>query len=226
MVWKSREKHPPLLSREATPASRWALLVFFLIFGLLADLGSLPAVAFAESRVTHSGFDVAQAHVIASAVARFDRASLPLPSLHIRRSGSNGECTRHGRTADTWPVIYITICEVSEDVVVHELAHAWSFAHLSDTDVIVWNHRRGVPTWLSRHEPWDQRGSEHVADILTWYLYWSDFAINRRRIGGESTPSRFLSDVEWLLENGGGPSALSVYAFRASLINLAYPAAD
>jgi hypothetical protein len=116
------------------------------------------------------------------------------------------------------------VCQVEESVVVHELAHAWTFDRMGAQDQLQWNERRGVPTWLSRQEPWELRGSEHAADILTWYLYWSEFAVQRSRIGGETTPDRYLADIEWLLTSGEAKDALGVFASRSSLIALAFPA--
>lgn len=222
LVWRHRETHPPLLSAEMPNSRRLGVwLLVLLLLGLFTDL-TLPAGAFAQGSITTSGFDASESSVIASAVARFDRAALDLPSIHIRRAGGDGPCEPHGRTADTWPLIYITICEVTEAVVVHELAHAWTFDHLGPTDQVEWNHRRGVPTWLSRQEPWELRGSEHAADILTWYVYWSDFAVANPRIGGETSPGRYLSDVEWLLTNGDAWDGLRVFGSRSGLITVTY----
>lgn len=219
MDWTPHD--PPLLADPFVDRRRAVLVILILITALMADLFASPAGAFGPGHVTTSGFSSTEASVIASAVGRFQRASLDLPPTHIRRSG--GACQRHGRTADTWPVVYITICQVDESVVVHELAHAWTFEHLGPRIRRAWNERRGAPTWLSRQEPWELRGSEQAADILTWYLYWSDFGVADPRIGGENSPQRYLADIEWLLTHGGDRRALGVFASRSALIGLTFP---
>src|SRR5690606_34908383 len=124
----------PLLSADDTDGRRFGAVLLLIAFMFLADLAALPAAAFGNGSITTSGFSDTESAVIATAVARFDHASLTLPRIHIRKAGGNGPCTRHGRTADTWPVVYITICEVAEPVIIHELAHAWTFDHLVGHD--------------------------------------------------------------------------------------------
>lgn len=166
--------------------------------------------------VTHSGFSPEEERIVASAIARFEAASLDLPLTHVRKITLEDRCQPRGKALNIWPVKVAKICVVQEDVVVHELAHAWTFVHLSGDDRLDFALRRGTPTWRSREHPWMDRASEHAADIITWYLYWSEQEDSLVRIGGDVSVEAYMNDLSWLIAQGETPQAMEVLATRAA----------
>ena len=166
--------------------------------------------------VTYSGFGPEEARIVRSAISRFDTARLELPFTHVRRANFGERCQPRGQATNSWPVKVAQICAVLEEVVVHELAHAWTFVHLSESNRHEFALRRGTPTWRSREHPWMDRASEHAADILTWYLYWSREDGPEARIAGEVSVEAYLSDLSWLVATADLPDASEILAARAS----------
>jgi hypothetical protein len=166
--------------------------------------------------VTYSGFNPEGQRIVGSAVARFEAASLQLPLTHVRRITLEDRCQPRGKAVNSWPVKVAKICVVQEDVVVHELAHAWTFVHLTDDDRLDFALRRGTPTWRSREHPWMDRASEHAADIITWYLYWSETDEDLVRIAGDVSIEAYLSDLSWLVAQAETPAAMEVLVARAT----------
>lgn len=166
--------------------------------------------------VTHSGFDTAERRIVASAIARFEAASLDLPLTHVRKTTSEERCQPRGQAVNSWPVKMAKICVVNEEVVVHELAHAWTFVHLTDDDRLDFALRRGTPTWRSREHPWIDRASEHAADIITWYLYWAEEEDGLVRIGGDVSIEAYMNDLSWLIARAETPMAMEVLVTRAA----------
>lgn len=165
--------------------------------------------------VTHSGFSPEEERIVAAAISRFEAASLELPLTHVRKIVEE-RCQPRGKAVNSWPVKVAKICVVREEVVVHELAHAWTFVHLTDDDRLDFALRRGTPTWRSREHPWMDRASEHAADIITWYLYWSEEDDSLVRIGGDVTVEAYMNDLSWLIAQGETPQAMEVLATRAA----------
>ncbi len=70
----------------------------------------------------------------------------------------------------------ITICvpdtnaRRQRETLVHELAHAWDAATLTDEARVEFRVSRGVPTWLDTDEIWVRRAGEHAAEIVKWGL--------------------------------------------------------
>lgn len=154
------------------------------------------ATQFLFGPVATIGLTSDQRRVVADAEARFEEAGLRLPNVVVRRGGI-GDCDGRGYTVNTWPIKVVTLCVVSEEVVVHELAHAWTYAHLDRGERQAWTERRGAATWSEKTYPWPERSAEHAADILTWYLYWSHRKYGPVRISGDHRT--YVSDLAWLM---------------------------
>lgn len=174
---------------------------------------TLQAVA---GPVTYSGFDMEGQRIVGSAVSRFEAASLHLPMTHVRKATFGERCQPRGKAVNSWPLKVAQICVVREEVIVHELAHAWTFVHLTDEDRFHFALRRGTPTWRSREHPWMDRASEHAADIITWYLYWSETHDGMVRIGGDVSVETYMSDLSWLIAQADAPAAMEVLVARAA----------
>lgn len=115
-----------------------------------------------------------QEHQLAHwALERYQAAGLDLPPIEIRFHRDPAGCLdnsgfyRSGR---------LHICSVdntvaySRKVVVHELAHAWSEAHLTAEDRERFLDIRELRSWNSLEVPWGLRGTEQAAEIITWGL--------------------------------------------------------
>lgn len=50
----------------------------------------------------------------------------------------------------------------------HELAHAWEAASLSEDRRDAYQQHKGLPTWLDHDHAWGHRAGEHVAEIIAW----------------------------------------------------------
>ena len=134
----------------------------------------------AESGATaHSatGLSTQELEVLDWALALFDEAGLDLPgidfvgqeALDACHGGSGLHRIDGGRSR-------VTICgehprRFDEILFLHEIAHAWDFAQLSDARRAAFAELRGLDQWWDDgvHE-WDQRAAEHAAEIVTWAL--------------------------------------------------------
>lgn len=173
----------------------WRMLAVVLV-GALTMSASPPFTPL----VTMAGFDNDERAIVQSALRRFQAAGLELPRTHIRRVGTGRNCGIKARSWDVWPMRIVNMCLVREDIVVHELAHVWSFSSLSRLDKVAWTTRRQVPSWRSKQHRWENRSSEHAADILTWALYWSELDLVPDRISGPVGFDAYSADIAWLLE--------------------------
>ena len=53
-------------------------------------------------------------------------------------------------------------------IILHELGHAWAATNLSDAQRLDFVELRGLELWNSADDRWNQRGTEHAAEILAW----------------------------------------------------------
>lgn len=193
---------------------------FRLIARILVAVLALGSVVLAfqvvAGPVTYSGFDEEGALLVEAALARFQAAGLELPLTHVRRVSFGERCQPRGQAVNSWPIKVAKICAVSEEVIVHELAHTWAFVNLDEIERREFALRRGTPTWRSREHPWMDRASEHAADIVTWYLYWSETDGGPYRIGGDVSVEAFLSDLSWLMASADATEASHILAERAA----------
>ncbi len=155
-----------------------------------------------------------QARVVVWAEGRFAEAGLELPTIpyrfHDHEDGCDGQRGIYRiRTG------MVEMCTTLEKVMLHEMAHAWAEANMTARDKAEFVARRGLPTWGSRKFPWEERGTEHVAEILAWGLVsenilvrWVDEADgNDTRLRLLTIPNTYLEDllVEYRLITGLDP---------------------
>jgi hypothetical protein len=62
------------------------------------------------------------------------------------------------------------MCSLEKKTMLHELAHAWVGIEFSANDRQRFMELRELSSWNDRDVPWEQRGTEHAAEILTWGL--------------------------------------------------------
>jgi hypothetical protein len=143
-----------------------------------------------------------QAQVVVWAEARFAEAGLELPTIPYRFHDHEDECDGH-RGIYRIRTGMVEMCTTLEKVMLHEMAHAWAEANMTARDKAEFVARRGLPTWGSRKFPWEERGTEHVAEILAWGLVsenilvrWVDEADgNVPRLRLLTIPNTYLEDL-------------------------------
>lgn len=62
----------------------------------------------------------------------------------------------------------------------HELAHAWVDQNVDDEDLLAFTELRGLEEWSSRSVKWEDRATEHAAEILMWGMQHGDYNIDFR----------------------------------------------
>ena len=107
------------------------------------------------------------------ALDRYARADLDLPDVEIHvhegLEACGGSFGLH-TPGDTGSRIDIcTDPQVdSHWIILHELGHAWAATNLSGAQRLDFVELRGLELWNSADDRWNQRGTEHAAEILAW----------------------------------------------------------
>lgn len=127
------------------------------------DHGPMPDI-----RLTMRDATPEQSVRLAEALALFEEAGLELPGLEFSFPGEPGSCgDAHGRFSVSDDVMRVTVCSVdAEWVYVHELAHAWEYANVSDDQRRAFLDLRGLAEWRDRLAPWNERGVEWAAVVI------------------------------------------------------------
>jgi hypothetical protein len=138
-----------------------------------------------------------QAALVEWALGRFAAAGLDPPALAAVTFPPTTLC-RHGHTGlaiSTGDRYEVALCVTDDEIcdegdcstpslvagraVVHELAHVWTAATLSDADREAFLAARGLDAWTGEDVAWADRGTEHAAEILTWGVMDPPVAVDR-----------------------------------------------
>jgi hypothetical protein len=146
---------------------RWigrAALVATLIVGLAGWRGG--------SGVAIEGGTPAQGAMTLEAADRFREAGLGEPTVLIRFHEERDPCDgRTGRSfGTTVDLCGIHTNELSQRTVLHEMAHAWIDAHVTADLEERFLRLRQLERWNEHGDEWEQRGTEHAAEIVEWAL--------------------------------------------------------
>lgn len=137
-------------------------------------------------------------------------------AVHREGGSSIDVCT----TAETASVeeetgVYVPT-RAERRTILHELAHVWNFAHVSEYRKEAFVTERGLEAWIGDGIDWDRRGSEHAAEILMWGLMdeavpmlrleqrsCADLAVGYRILTGRAPRLRVAdcSDDPWRYES-------------------------
>jgi hypothetical protein len=134
-----------------------------------------------------------QRRMVSWAVDRFASVGLTLPALEIRFHATRDGCAgRLGLYDDG----VVDVCRHLTDLwaareLMHELAHGWLDANMTEAARERFLQLRGLTVWSDHDVDWEQRGTEHGAEILAWAI--GDQA------GGIYTPSIPDNDHERLV---------------------------
>lgn len=123
-----------------------------------------------ETRIT--GGTPAQRAMARWAVERFEAGELRLPSLEIRFHRSRNGCEGRlgGYSNGTADICGVHVNWMSQRMLLHEMAHAWVEANVSADLEARFLRLRQLETWNDQAVDWEERGTEHAAEIISWAL--------------------------------------------------------
>ena len=112
------------------------------------------------------------------ALGRYHAAGLDLPEFTVEFAGPDGcggntAIAIHGLSRPQ-----IVICSkltaapevVLKRTLLHEIAHIWIADALDERTRAAFLKLRGLTSWADKTVPWQDRGSEHAAEIMAWGL--------------------------------------------------------
>lgn len=123
-----------------------------------------------ETRIT--GGTPAQQAMARWAVGRFEAGGLRLPSLEIRFHRSRNGCEDRlgGYSNGTANLCGEHVNWMSRRTLLHEMAHGWVDATVSSDLKTRFLRLRQLETWSDHDFDWEERGTEHAAEIIGWAL--------------------------------------------------------
>jgi hypothetical protein len=146
------------------------------------DLRPLPAaVPDRETPKSKPALTTVEREVLEWAFGRFEAAGLDLPDVTIQFTADDTECNgeqgiyrrRDGEHS-------VTVCVPDQQgaaiehrrrrTLLHELAHAWDHANLTDDDRNRILPILGSVDWYATDISWEHRGVERLAETLVWGL--------------------------------------------------------
>jgi hypothetical protein len=106
------------------------------------------------------------------AMARFGRAGLDVPTVQIRFHADTAGCGGHMGYARDGQVDVCTVLvnEMARRNLLHEMGHIWVDQHVPDTRREQFLDLRGLSSWNSSTDPWQERGYEQAAETMAWAL--------------------------------------------------------
>ena len=121
--------------------------------------------------------------LVAEAVELFEDAGLELPPtdiyFHADAAPCNGAAGLHYSAAMLDALVHrIDMCHRLPMFVVHELAHAWAALAMDDDDRDRAMQRWGLTAWNDHDHEWSDRGTERVAQTVTYTLITEGKALN------------------------------------------------
>jgi hypothetical protein len=116
--------------------------------------------------------DPAQQELAQWAVARFERAGLDAPTVQIRFHADRAGCGGHlGYARDgRIDVCTVLVNEMARRNLLHEMSHIWIDQNFPDRRREQFLDLRGLSSWNSSTDPWQERGYEQAAETMAWAL--------------------------------------------------------
>jgi hypothetical protein len=130
------------------------------------------AMSLVETETRITGGTPAQQAMARWAVGRFEVGELRLPSLEIRfhRSRNGCEGRMGGYSNGTADLCGEHVNWMSRRTLLHEMAHGWVDANVSADLKARFMRLRQLETWSDHAVDWEERGTEHAAEIISWAL--------------------------------------------------------
>jgi hypothetical protein len=125
-----------------------------------------------ETRIEVTGGTPAQQAMARWAVGRFEAEGLELPALEIRFHPSPNGCEGRmgGYSNGTADLCGEHVNRMSRRTLLHEMAHGWVDATVSADLEARFLRLRQLETWNDHAVDWEERGTEHAAEIISWAL--------------------------------------------------------
>lgn len=143
-----------------------------LLFAAAVFLTQRPEPA--RSTLSIHGATTEEERTIDWALRRYRTAGLDtMPALEVHLHRSHSHC---GGGIGLYHAGRIDLCtkDSSEPYqrkfALHEMAHAWTEANVSSEVLERFMDARAISAWNDRSFPWKERGTEQVAEIITWGL--------------------------------------------------------
>jgi hypothetical protein len=123
-----------------------------------------------QARIT--GGTRAQQEMARWAIGRFEAAGLSAPPLEIRFHPTPHGCgDRLGRYEDgTADLCGVHVNMLSRRTLLHEIAHGWVGSTVSAGLRARFLRLRQLESWNDPGADWQERGTEHAAEIIGWAL--------------------------------------------------------
>lgn len=155
-----------------TRSSRIALIVCLILAA--AILGSQRPAPAAQHSLWISGATTAEELAVDWALHRYRLAGLEdMPSLDVYLHRSHEACNEG---IGLYHAGRIDLCTKTSSepyqrrFALHEMAHAWTEAHIEGAILNRFMEIRGIAHWNDRSDDWKDRGTEQAAEIITWGL--------------------------------------------------------
>lgn len=139
------------------------------LLGLIVLIALIGAEPHAPTVVIRDANEV-QLGQVAWALDRFEEAGLQLPPVELTFHDGAGHCDGHPGLYRPGDVARIEICSSTNHVILHELAHVWEGAVVTDDVRDRFADHWNVNNWNDHMAPWDERGIERAADTVAYVL--------------------------------------------------------
>lgn len=113
------------------------------------------------------------AEMLGWALERYREAHLAVPAVDVHFHPDPSGCRGNLGYFEGLRVDLCVRLEMEpgpQRIVLHELAHAWTRAHLTDDARAAFTLVRGLATWSDESADWKDRGIEQAAEIMAWGL--------------------------------------------------------
>jgi hypothetical protein len=140
---------------------------------IMAMVAMTLAMGRIETETRISGGSQAQQALARWAVGRFESGGLTLPSLEIRFHAAAEGCEGRmgGYSNGTADLCGEHVNWMSRRTLLHEMAHGWVEATVSADLKARFLRLRQLETWSDHDVGWEERGTEHAAEIISWALF-------------------------------------------------------
>jgi hypothetical protein len=157
------------------------------------------AMSLVETETRITGGTRAQQAMARWAVGRFESGELRLPALEIRFHRSTNGCGGRmgGYSNGTADLCGKYVNWMSRRTLLHEMAHGWVEANVSADLKARFMRLRQLETWNDHDVDWEERGTEHAAEIISWALDGQGTGTHRPSIPGNE-PIQLASAYELL----------------------------
>lgn len=166
-----RDQGAAIETARRTLPSRIALFLCFVVS--IAILGrQQPSPA--HGWLTIHGATAAEERTIDWAIRRYRHAGLAnLPQLDVYEHASGEGCRGNLGLYYQGRIDLCTRYSTEPDArkfALHEIAHAWIEANGTASILQRFMRRRRIEAWDDRNLPWEERGIEQAAEVVTWGL--------------------------------------------------------